>query len=146
MRALLPSALMVAVAAGAAGATRPNPCGGAQAGSGWCDPKKPISARVEALVSALTTPEKALLLENTARAVPRLDIPSYDWWNEAVHGFARVQFGNGSDIHVNATSFPMSIGVASAFNKTMWKTVGAVVGSEARGAANADIYNRNALT
>ena len=69
-----------------------------------------------------------------------------DWWNEAVHGFARVQFINGSDTHVNATSFPMSIGVSSSFNKTLWREVGAVVGREARGAANADIYGLNALT
>jgi beta-glucosidase-like glycosyl hydrolase len=71
---------------------------------------------------------------------------SSDWWNEAVHGFARVQFINGSDTHVNATSFPMSIGVSSSFNKTLWREVGAVVGREARGAANAGIYGVDALT
>ena len=63
-----------------------------------------------------------------------------------MHGFARVQFINGSDIHVNATSFPVSVGVSSSFNRSLWKEVGGVVGREARGAANADVYGLNALT
>ena len=40
----------------------------------------------------------------------------------------------------------MSIGVSSSFNKTLWREVGAVVGREARGGANADIYGLDALT
>ena len=145
---LLPTAATAAAAAATAlgSQTRLGPCDGAQKTSTWCDSTKPLANRVDALVGALTTAEKARLLENTAGAIPRLEIPTYDWWNEAVHGFARVQFVNGSDIHVNATSFPMSIGVSSAFNKTLWREVGAVVGREARGAANANIYGLNALT
>jgi beta-glucosidase-like glycosyl hydrolase len=64
---------------------------------------------------------------------------------QAVHGFARVQV-NGKDYHVSATSFPMSIGMASSFNRSLWTEVGAVVGREARGAANANLYHTNALT
>ena len=45
-----------------------------------------------------------------------------------MHGFARVQFINGSDIHVNATSFPVSVGVSSSFNRSLWGDVGGVVG------------------
>ena len=50
----------------------------------WCDPGASMDGRAAALVQALTTPEKAGLLSNTAKAVPRLDLPEYDWWNEAV--------------------------------------------------------------
>ena len=125
---------------------RVGPCDGAHSGATWCDAAKDMDARVAALVAALTTSEKAGLLSNTALPVPRLGLPEYDWWNEAVHGFARVQFINGSDTHVNATSFPMSIGVSSSFNKTLWHEVGGVVGREARGAANSDIYGLDALT
>ena len=139
-------ALAMLCAAAPLAAARLGPCDGGQKASPWCDATKPVDARVAALVQKLTTNEKAGLLSNTALPVPRLDLPSYDWWNEAVHGFARVQFINGSDTHVNATSFPMSIGVSSSFNKTLWHEVGGVVGREARGAANSDIYGLNALT
>jgi beta-glucosidase len=70
-------------------------CDGAHAASPWCDATKPRPDRIKALVAELTTAEKATLLSNTAQAVPRLGLPAYDWWNEAVHGFARVQFING---------------------------------------------------
>ena len=127
-------------------AARVGPCDGAHSTAQWCDASLDVDKRVASLVSALSTGEKAGLLSNTAQAVPRLSLPAYDWWNEAVHGFARVQFINGSDTHVNATSFPMSIGVSSSFNKSLWRDVGAVVGREARGAANANTYGLDALT
>eukprot|EP01048_Picozoa_sp_COSAG05_P014161 COSAG05_NODE_1578_length_4501_cov_2.007269_3_plen_236_part_00 len=127
-------------------ASRVAPCEGDHKASPWCDATKLRQARIEALVNALTPEEKSSLLSNTAQPVPRLGLPAYDWWNEAVHGFARVQFINGSDTHVNATSFPMSIGVSSSFNRTLWNAVGGVIGREARGAANSDIYGVDALT
>ena len=40
----------------------------------------------------------------------------------------------------------MSIGMAASFNKTLWRSIGDVVGREARGAANANLYHTNALT
>jgi beta-glucosidase-like glycosyl hydrolase len=40
----------------------------------------------------------------------------------------------------------MSIGMASSFNRSLWNEVGAVVGREARGSANANLYHTNAMT
>eukprot|EP01052_Picozoa_sp_SAG31_P006799 SAG31_NODE_317_length_17813_cov_5.788585_6_plen_87_part_00 len=70
--------------AGRAAALRKGPCDGTHAKSSWCNPSSSLPGRAAALVAELQTSEKALLLENTARAIPRLDIPAYDWWNEAV--------------------------------------------------------------
>ena len=101
---------------------RVSPCGSSNANETWpwCNFSAPISQRVAALVDALLPAEKAGLLRNVASAVPRLGLPTYDWWNEAVHGFARVQVinqtdGSTHDVHVNATSFPMSIGFVTFF-------------------------------
>ena len=49
------------------------------------------------LVSKMTLEEKASQLTYHSPAIPRLNIPSYNWWNEALHGVARVG---------TATSFP----------------------------------------
>ena len=46
--------------------------------------------RAAALVSRMTLEEKVSQMQNTAPAIPRLQIPAYDWWNEALHGVARA--------------------------------------------------------
>jgi hypothetical protein len=113
--------VMVWVAANLATVAQPlpervSPCADSRTiNATWCNSALPVAERVAALVRALLPAEKAGLLTNVASAVPRLALPTYDWWNEAVHGFARVQVinqtdGSTHDVHVNATSFPMSIG------------------------------------
>jgi len=46
----------------------------------------PLDQRVDDLVSRLTVEEKANQLVNTTPAIPRLQIPAYNWWSEALHG------------------------------------------------------------
>ncbi len=53
------------------------------------NPSLPIEQRVDDLVSRMTLEEKVLQMQHTAPAIPRLGIPAYDWWNEALHGVAR---------------------------------------------------------
>jgi len=45
--------------------------------------------RATDLVSRMTLEEKATQLVNQARAIPRLNVPAYDWWSESLHGVAR---------------------------------------------------------
>ena len=42
--------------------------------------------RARALVAKMTVEEKASQLKFDAEAIPRLGIPAYNWWNEALHG------------------------------------------------------------
>src|ERR1041385_3395239 len=44
--------------------------------------------RAADLVHRMTVEEKVSQLVNQSRAVPRLNIPDYDWWSEALHGVA----------------------------------------------------------
>jgi len=104
------------------------PCAGASASSFWCDHTQGMDERVNALVENLTDSEKAGLFLNGANAVDRLDIPSYNWWSEALHGVARDGV---------ATSFPQIIGVSSSFNNTLFNLLGNLTGTEARGKNNA---------
>ena len=55
----------------------------------------------------MTLEEKISQLRNDAPAIPRLGVPAYEWWNEALHGVARA----GS-----ATVFPQAIGLAATFD------------------------------
>ncbi|HWZ02638.1 MAG TPA: hypothetical protein VNX40_03445, partial [Mucilaginibacter sp.] len=61
----------------------------ANAQSIYLDPSKPLDERVKDLVSKLTLEEKVYQMMNSSPAIPRLNIPAYDWWNEALHGVAR---------------------------------------------------------
>lgn len=53
------------------------------------DPRMPLEERVEALLAELTADEKCGFINYRNEGVPRLGIPPYVWWNEALHGLAR---------------------------------------------------------
>ena len=79
--------------------------------------------RVNDLVSRMTLKEKADQLLYTAPAVPRLGIPSYNWWNEALHGVARAGY---------ATVFPQSITIANSWDEGLMYNVANAISDEAR--------------
>jgi beta-glucosidase len=72
----------------------------------YLDPSLPAEQRAADLVGRMTLVEKASQLVNQARAIPRLKVPAYDWWSEALHGVAV----NGT------TEFPEPIGLAASFD------------------------------
>jgi len=84
-------------------------------------------ARAKDLVSKLTLNEKASLLGYNSKAIDRLNIPAYNWWNEALHGVARAGV---------ATIFPQPIAMAATFNTPLIEQVGSVISTEARAKYN----------
>ena len=91
------------------------------------DSKQGIDLRVKDLVSRLTLEEKVSLLGYQSKAVMRLGIPAYNWWNEALHGVARAG---------DATIFPQAIGMAATFNDSLLREVSTVISTEARAKYN----------
>jgi len=87
------------------------------------DPSLPIEKRVDDLVSRMTLAEKVSQMMNAAPAVKRLDIPEYEWWNEALHGVARAGY---------ATVFPQAIGLAATWDTDLMFQVADVISTEAR--------------
>ncbi|MEH0152715.1 glycoside hydrolase family 3 C-terminal domain-containing protein [Limibacter armeniacum] len=82
-----------------------------------------LEERVEALVAQMTLEEKISQLKNHSPAIPRLNVPDYDWWNEALHGVAR----NGK-----ATIFPQGIGIGATFDPELAERVASAISTEAR--------------
>ena len=70
----------------------------------YMNPKLSPEQRATDLVQRMTPEEKASHLVNQARAVPRLHVPTYDWWSEALHGVTTT----------GTTEFPERIGLADA--------------------------------
>lgn len=82
-----------------------------------------FKARAKALVAQMTLEEKVSQMLYTAKAVPRLGIPEYNWWNEALHGVARAGV---------STMFPQAIGMAATFDAALIGEVGDVISTEGR--------------
>lgn len=87
------------------------------------NPALPIDVRVDDLVSRMTLEEKISQMQNNAPAIPRLGIPEYEWWNEALHGVARAGI---------ATVFPQAIGMAATFDEKLVLESADVISTEAR--------------
>src|ERR1700744_6426302 len=91
------------------------------------DATQPLDTRVKDLVSRLTLEEKVSLLGYNSKAILRLGIPAYNWWNEGLHGVARAG---------EATIFPQAIGMAATFNDSLLRQVANTISTEARAKYN----------
>jgi beta-glucosidase len=88
----------------------------------YLDPSLPAEQRAADLVHRLTLPEKASQLVNQSRAIPRLNIPTYDWWSESLHGVAAK----------GTTEFPEPIGLAATFDVPAIHQMAVAIGTEGR--------------
>ena len=79
------------------------------------------------LVAQMTVEEKMSQMLYESPAIERLNIPAYNWWNEALHGVARAGV---------ATVFPQSIGLAATFDPELVGQIGDVVSTEGRAKFN----------
>jgi beta-glucosidase len=95
------------------------------------NPALPIEKRVDDLVSRMTLEEKVSQLENSAPAIPRLGVPSYNWWNEGLHGVARAG---------HATVFPQAIGLAATFDEPLMHRAAGVIATEFRAKYYATVH------
>ena len=91
--------------------------------------KERAEARKKAkeLVSKMNLMEKAAQLRYDAAPVSRLGVPTYNYWNEALHGVARAGV---------ATMFPQAIGMAAAFDEDAMERVGDIIATEGRAKYN----------
>ena len=87
------------------------------------NPSLPLEERVTDLVSRMTLDEKIAQMMYEAPAIERLGVPSYNWWNECLHGVARAG---------QATVFPQGIGMAAAFDEDLMYRIACAISDEAR--------------
>ncbi len=93
----------------------------------YLDPARSFAERAADLVGRMTLEEKVAQMQNAAPAIPRLGVPEYDWWNEALHGVARAG---------EATVFPQAIALAATFDTPLMSEVATVISDEARAKYN----------
>lgn len=89
----------------------------------YLDESLGFEERAKDLVSRMTLEEKVTQMLHAAPAIPRLGIPAYNWWSEALHGVARAGV---------ATVFPQAIGMAASFDEELIYKVADVISTEGR--------------
>ena len=137
----------------AAGHLFPDCVNGPLASNTVCNTNASVADRAKALVAEFNTTEKYALLINTSPGVPRLGLPSYQWWREfppgcflgrreklipdieeALHCLASspgVTFSKSGN-YSHATSFPAPILMSAAFDDALIEAVAVVTSTEAR--------------
>jgi beta-glucosidase len=88
----------------------------------YMNPQLTPEDRAADLVHRMTLEEKSSQLVNQARAIPRLKIPAYDWWSEALHGV----------VADGTTEFPEPIGLAATFDTPRIHEMATAIGIEGR--------------
>jgi len=89
----------------------------------FLNPELSFEQRANDLVGRMTLDEKISQMMNAAPAIPRLEIPEYNWWNECLHGVARAGI---------ATVFPQAIGLGATWNQDLIFRVSTAISDEAR--------------
>jgi beta-glucosidase len=88
----------------------------------YMNPSLSPEQRAADLVHRMTLAEKASQMQNNSAAVPRLKIPAYQWWSEALHGV----------INEGVTEYPEPIGLAATFDAPGIHTMAGQIGIEGR--------------
>jgi len=93
-----------------------------------------LEQRVRDLTARMTLEEKVSQMQYDAPAIPRLGVPAYNWWSEALHGVARAG---------TATVFPQAIGLAATWDAELMHGVADVISTEARAKYNDAVQHGN---
>jgi beta-glucosidase len=109
----------------------PSPAAQRSADAPYLNSKLPLDQRVDDLISRMTLEEKVAQTGHIAPAIPRLNVPGYNWWNEGLHGVARAGV---------ATVFPQAIGMAATFDQPLIFNVADTISTEFRAKYAANVH------
>ncbi len=104
----------------------------------FCNASLGNDERLADLLSRMTLAEKAFSLDTDNPSIPRLGVPGLQS-SESTHGVAcgclsphdRAAGSTGCP-----TSFPSGTGLGATFDRDLWRRIGEVIGTEARGLNN----------
>ena len=118
--------------------------------AGWpalaavCDTSQPFAARAAALTALLTPQEKAAWLQNGQAALPRLNLSSWEFGAEALHGLqgnciTAPNEQTGLNVTRCPSSFPAGPALGSSFNRSLLHFIGEQIGDEVRATVNLNV-------
>ena len=109
-----------------------------------CDASQPFKARAAALTAMLTPQEKAAWLQNGQAALPRLNLSSWEFGSEALHGLQGACITapderTGANVTRCPSSFPAGPALGASFNRSLLHMIGEAIGDEVRATVNLNV-------
>ncbi len=92
------------------------------------DQSRSFEERAADLVARMTLEEKISQVSNHGAPIPRLDIPYYNYWSEASHGY----FGPFKFKRMDVTSYPVCLAMSQSWDPEKIKQVAAAISDECR--------------
>lgn len=106
------------------------------AGTPVCNTSLTAWERASSLISMFTFEELVNSTVNTGPELPRLGLPAYQVWNEALHGLSHFYQADEGEFSW-VTSFPQPIMSTASMNRSLIHQIGDIVAIQARAANNA---------
>lgn len=103
-----------------------------------CDRTADPLTRATALINTLTIEEKLANTDQKSPGAPRIGLPPYTWWNEALHGVAAsfgIEFSEDGEWS-HATCFPQPLLTGAAFDDELVHHIAEVISTELRAFGN----------
>lgn len=100
--------------------------------------------RAADLVARMTVAEKASQsISGQSAAIPRLGVKAYGWWNESVHGVARLQLNpsGATTPLIDTTSYPSDLSLGSTWDPSLMYSEASAISDEARDIVPGNAYN-----
>ena len=110
----------------------------------YLDMSYSFEERAADLVSRMTLAEKASqMISSRAPAISRLGVREYGWWNEALHGVARLQTAASGNATVlqNTTSYPIDLSLGSTWDPELMYREAVMISDESREVVPDNIRN-----
>ena len=107
----------------------------------WQDWTLPLDERVADLLSRLSESEKIAQTWSIAPAIPRLNISSYNWRSNCLHGWAAS--GGAWLPNETWTVFPTPLALGATWDADLVRTVGRVTADEGRALHNLGVWHNN---
>ena len=132
---------------GALGPPLPAPACSAPASRGWpfCNASLGVEARLDDLMSRIAVSEYGAQLTARASApIPRLGMSTFMWGTNSVHGITDYA-GCRPTTGRCPTTWPNGVSLGATWNRSAWRAMGAVTGTELRAYDNLE-WRANAVT
>ncbi len=95
---------------------------------GYKNKELSFQERAVDLVSRMSLEEKVSQVGNVAAAIPRLDVPAYNYWSEASHGLTGIFRTHKMDV----TIFPVCLAMSNTWDKDRIEEVAETISDEIR--------------
>ena len=107
----------------------------------FCNTALNLDERIADYVKCIPVETHISMMGHNATGYHDLEIPTYMWWLEGLHGALEPCVEN-KDQCACPTNFPSPSAIGNAFNRTLYRLMGRAIGIEGRAISNLRIHDQ----